>query len=106
MRVVAVLLMGMALVACTEVTKFVDADGSSYYYVDCRNTLSLLESCQHAAERTCPNGYHKALQANGDRTEDQQYERCVAANVKRKKSKQPEEPCAHEAQSDVFFACN
>ena len=46
----------LLLGACAEVTTFRRPDGSVYHHVHCGDSMKL-ESCHHAAGRTCPNGY-------------------------------------------------
>jgi len=48
------------LSACAEVTRFERSDGTSLYYINCRDGLNWFESCRSAAMRVCPNGYAKA----------------------------------------------
>ena len=54
-RLMAMTVIG-ALAGCAQVTRFNEPDGSSVYLVDC-DGMSLLESCQTAMARTCPDGY-------------------------------------------------
>ena len=75
---------------CAEITKFERSDGTAYYYVDCENSMRVLETCSFAARRTCPNGYYPvkatpAMSAGIDRT----YDRCIEANNESKEAGEP-----------------
>ncbi len=45
-----------ALAGCAQVTRFNEPGGSAVYVTDCAG-MTLLESCETAMARTCPNGY-------------------------------------------------
>jgi hypothetical protein len=56
MRIAVVGILLFSLGACAEVTTFRRPDGSVYHHVNCGDSMKL-ESCHHAAGRTCPSGY-------------------------------------------------
>lgn len=102
MRLAAVALLLIALGACAEVTTFRKHDGSVYYHVNCGDSLKL-ESCRHAAERTCPGGYTRvnvSASAPNDPTA-----RCAAANRARQEDGEAPQPCPASSARDTFFAC-
>jgi hypothetical protein len=101
MRIAAALLMLLSLGACAEVTTFRRPDGSQYYHVNCGSSAKL-ESCQHAAERTCPGGFTllnvpvSSLDPAGA---------CAAANLERRKDAEPEVACPAPRGKNSFFVC-
>jgi hypothetical protein len=102
MRIVAVVSLLLFLGACAEVTTFRRPDGSTYHHVNCGNTLKL-ESCRHAAERTCPNGFARMnLATIGD---DSPAQRCAAENLERRNNGEPEQACPPALQTNNFFVC-
>lgn len=106
MRVLAAIALLMALGACAEVTKFQKADGSAYYFVDCAQSMRLIESCGFAARRTCPNGYVPvALASVGTADDDRQYTRCQEANNDRREDGLPEVTCTRQPRNEGYFAC-
>lgn len=56
MRIAVVGILLFSLGACAEVTTFRRPDGSVYHHVNCGDSMKL-ESCHHAAGRTCPSGF-------------------------------------------------
>ncbi|MGE5475057.1 MAG: hypothetical protein ACM3Q1_00225 [Bacteroidales bacterium] len=66
MRTLMVVVAGLMLAGCVEVTRF-KSDGGDLYYVDCDNPVRL-QSCRAALESVCPNGYDLAQAAT--RVED------------------------------------
>ena len=107
MRALAAVFLALALTACAEITKFEKADGTAYYYVNCENTLRVLETCSFAARRTCPNGYSPVKQATATLvTEDRQYNRCTEENREREENGQPTVTCIKTQHNEGFFACN
>ncbi len=56
MRIAVIGALLLSLGACAEVSTFRRPDGSVYHHVNCGDSMKL-ESCHHAAGRTCPNGY-------------------------------------------------
>ncbi len=104
-RLAAIVLIGI-LGACAEVSEFKKSNGTSYYYINCDNTMQLFESCGHAARRMCPNGYERINIAADDVTNsDRKYNNCTEENRERKAQGQPETPCARTVRNEGFFAC-
>jgi len=73
------------LSACAEVTRFERSDGTTLYYINCRDKLNWFESCRSAAMQVCPNGYTRA---------DADLDLAGKQEVMRKKH-----------QGDSFFVC-
>jgi len=106
MNKLAALALVMALTACAEVTRFQRSDGSSVYYVDCKSTLRLFESCRSAALRTCPAGYTKVdLRITDPANPDFALTRCNEANEERRVANQPEKVCPSAGRNSDLFAC-
>jgi hypothetical protein len=101
MRIAVPLLLLLALGACAEVTTFRRPDGSQYYHVNCGGTAKL-ESCQHAAERTCPGGF--ALMSILVKDDDPA-SACAANNQQRKKGGEAEQACPAPRNNNSFFVC-
>lgn len=101
-RLLAILL-PLALGACAEVTTFRRPDGSVYHHVDCGGTARL-ESCLHAAERICSNGYVRVPVSAVVRDSDPAA-RCVAGNAKRQQGGEAPTNCPAPPRRDAFFAC-
>lgn len=102
MRIAAVVSLLLFLGACAEVTTFRRPDGSTYHHVNCGNSLKL-ESCRHAAGRTCPNGFVRMnLATTGD---DSPAQRCAAENAERRKDGEAEQACPREGRTNSFFVC-
>lgn len=106
MKPLAIVFLALALAACAEITKFQKSDGTAYYYVDCENTLRVLESCSFAARRTCPNGYYPVqVSAAGSSADDRQYARCIEENHDREENGQPPTQCVAKRHNEGYFAC-
>ena len=106
MKPLAAVFLALALAACAEVTKFENADGTAFYYVDCENSLRLLETCGFAARRTCPNGYYPVKAASlSSAIEDRPYARCLEENRDRKEAGEPLATCVPKRHNEGFFAC-
>ncbi|RAU21596.1 hypothetical protein CU669_12960 [Paramagnetospirillum kuznetsovii] len=106
MKALAVLSMILALGACAEVTTFRKPDGSTYYYVDCENTMRWAETCRFAARRTCPDGYVPlAITPIVGAENDRRYAQCVEENQDRVQEGQAEQVCARTPHREGFFAC-
>lgn len=107
MKPLAAVFLVLALAACAEVTKFQKSDGTAYYYVDCENTLRILETCSFAARRTCPGGYSPAkvitAQSSAD---DRQYARCIEDNRERDDNGTPQIACLKAKRNEGYFTCN
>lgn len=56
MRAIALILTGLLLAGCVEVTRFTAPDGRDIFYADCDNGVRV-QSCRAALASTCPNGY-------------------------------------------------
>ncbi|KIL98978.1 hypothetical protein CCC_02428 [Paramagnetospirillum magnetotacticum MS-1] len=102
MRRAVFALLLLSLGACAEVTTYRRPDGSVYHHVNCGDTLKL-ESCRHAAERTCPSGFTRAPIAV--RSENTPAQQCARANEDRRLNGEPETACPQEKQTDSFFVC-
>lgn len=102
MRIAALASLLLFLGACAEVTTFRRLDGSNYHHVNCGSSLKL-ESCRHAAERTCPNGYSRlGLTAVGD---DSPAQRCAVGNEERRRNGEEALACPAAPRSDHYFVC-
>lgn len=102
MRLAVVAMLLLSLGACAEVTTFRRPDGSVYHHVNCNGGLKL-ESCRHAAERTCPNGYARVAVSAAAR--DDPAARCAAVNSARRDEGEAIRPCPADTSGDSFFAC-
>jgi hypothetical protein len=103
MRLAVAVMLLTALGACAEVTTFRRADGSVYHHVNCGDAMKL-ESCSHAAERTCPNGYVRAP-VTAAPTHDDPSARCAAANQARRENGEPLQACPPSRARDAYFVC-
>lgn len=101
MRTAAVLLTLLSLGACAEVTTFRRPDGSEYYLVNCGSSAKL-ESCQNAAQRTCPKGFTPLNVALANDPSSA----CAAGNRQRAANGEEEVPCPPPPQQSRFFTCN
>lgn len=101
MRTAAILTILLALGACAEVTTFRRPDGSEYYHVNCGSSFKL-ESCQHAAERTCPNGF-AILKVDVSDTDPATT--CQADNRQLRKNGEAEHACPAPRNKNSFFVC-
>ncbi|EME71461.1 hypothetical protein H261_03593 [Paramagnetospirillum caucaseum] len=102
MRFVAAALLLLSLGACAEVTTFRRPDGSTYHHVNCGDSMKL-ESCRHAAGRTCSNGFTRMnLASIGD---DSAAQRCISDNQERRLNREPEQACPPMARTDNYFVC-
>ena len=106
MKPLAAMILVLVVSGCAEITKFERSDGTAYYYVDCENSMRVLETCSFAARRTCPNGYYPvkatpAMSAGIDRT----YDRCIEANNESKEAGEPPATCARTPHNEGYFAC-
>lgn len=106
MKVMAVVSMVLALGACAEVTKFHKADGSTYYFVNCDNTLRWVETCRFAARRTCPNGYAPiAVTSIALSSDDAPYARCLEENQDLVDQGLPASQCEKTRRNESYFTC-
>ena len=106
MRPLVAVFLALTLAACAEITKFQKADGTAYYYVNCENSMRLLETCSFAARRTCPNGY-LPIQKNHQQAsaDDRQYSRCVEQNGEREENGEAPAQCIPKKHDEGYFAC-
>jgi len=102
MRIAVFALLLFSLGACAEVTTFRRPDGSVYHHVNCGDSMKL-ESCRHAAERTCSNGFARmAIASTGDTSAAQ---RCASDNEERRRNREPEAACPSVPRTDNYFVC-
>ena len=107
MRPLAVVFLAFALAGCAEVTKFQKADGTAFYYVDCENSMRVVETCSFAAKRTCPNGYVPVDVTVSDvMINDPLYSRCLENSRDQEEATgKPGEVCVKSKRRESFFAC-
>ncbi|MBI3443876.1 MAG: hypothetical protein HY055_00535 [Magnetospirillum sp.] len=103
MKIVAALLLSLALAACAEVTTFRQADGSVFYHVNCGDSMKL-ESCRSAALRTCPKGYVAVADMHNMNENDPAYS-CAQENKDRQAQREPLQHCPAPLHKDSYFAC-
>lgn len=102
MRLAAAVLLLLCLGACAEVTTFRRPDGSVYHHVNCGDSMKL-ESCHHAAGRTCSNGY--ARMNLSTIATDSPAQRCATDNEERRRNGEQALACPAAPRTDNYFVC-
>lgn len=107
MRFLAFVFLAFALAGCAEVTTFRNPDGTTYYYVDCENSMRVVETCSFAAKRTCPNGYTQVpVTVLHTASEDPVYMRCLEERRDEEEATgKSGAPCVRTYRREGFFAC-